>query len=595
MLKQSKTFRDNAEEMERTLILDSNVLERERGITILAKNTAIEYNGYKINIIDTPGHADFGGEVERTLTMADGCILLIDAQEGPMPQTRFVLQKALGLGLRPIVLINKIDKPARRIREVEDETASLFLELAQSDDQLDYPIVYAVGRDGKCWNELPVASPEGIAETPGTLETLFETIVAHVPPPSGNPDAPLQMRVTTLIADDYRGTNAVGKIHRGTAHEKQSIVVCNTDGTTRTARIEGLFTWKGLTRVAASEAVTGDIVAIVGAGSIGINATICDTTTPEPLPQIAIEEPTLSVVMGANTSPFAGREGTFVTARQIRERVEKELETNIALRMEPQGEKFMLSGRGELHLSVLFETMRREGYEFEVGKPKVITKIVDGDTLEPYEEVIIDVPESQRGVIVSEMAKRRAILVDTYQHASDVRFVYEMPTRAILGLRTTLITDTRGQFVLNTRFLRFDRAGEPLQKARKGALIAHETGKALAFGLDIAQGRGTTFISPGTEVYEGMVIGENARDEDLEVNVAKGKELTNMRSKSSDGLTLLAPPVIMTLEESLDFIEEDELLEITPKTLRIRKRLLTRQERDRAFREMKNAEAGMQV
>ncbi len=588
LLKQSHVFRESSEEMSKTLIMDSNELERERGITILAKNNAVHYKDYKINIIDTPGHADFGGEVERTLTMADGCILLVDAQEGPMPQTRFVLQKALELDLKPIVVINKIDKPARRIKEVENEVSNLFLELARHDDQLDFPILYAVGRDGKAFLEVPEGGAGDVGAIAGTLAPLFEQIITSVPAPSGKADEPFQLRVTSLDYDDYKGTYAIGKIIRGTVRAKMPVALIDTEGNTKNARIETLFEWQGLKRVEAEALAVGDIIALSGLGKIAINTTVTDQSRPEALPAIAVSEPTLRVTVGANTSPFAGQEGTQLTARQIRERIEKELETNISLRMEPAGEKYLISGRGELHLSVLLETLRREGFELEVSKPAVVTKEENGKMLEPIEEVIIDVPEMYRGVVVTELAKRRAELKDTFPHASDIRFIYEMPTRALLGLRTSFVTLTRGSFVLNSRFLRFGPKGDELPKSRKGALIAHETGKALAFGLEIAQGRGPTFIEPSTQVYEGMIIGENAKDEDLEINVAKGKQLTNMRSSSSDGLTMLAPPIRMTLEESLDFIEDDELLEITPKNIRLRKKILTRSLRDNANRAAKS-------
>lgn len=584
LLKQSHVFRETSEEMSKTLIMDSNELERERGITILAKNNAVHYKDFKINIIDTPGHADFGGEVERTLTMADGCILLVDAQEGPMPQTRFVLQKALELDLKPIVVINKIDKPARRITDVENEVSNLFLELARHDDQLNFPILYAVGRDGKAFDAIPEGGPEAVAGIAGTLEPLFEKILTEIPAPKGDADAPFQLRVTALDYDDYKGTYAIGKINRGSIKSKSPVTLIDPEGNTKNARIETLFEWQGLKRTEAEMLPLGDIVALSGLGKVSINTTVADQSAPEALPAIAVSEPTLRITVGANTSPFAGREGTQLTARQIRERIEKELETNISLRMEPQGEKYLISGRGELHLSVLLETLRREGFELEVSKPAVVTKEENGQVLEPIEEVIVDVPEMYRGVIVTEFAKRRAELKDTFPHASDIRFVYEMPTRALLGLRNALVTLTRGSFVLNSRFLHFGTKTEDLPKSRKGALIAHETGKALAFGLEIAQGRGATFIEPSTEVYEGMIIGENAKDEDLEINVAKGKQLTNMRSTSSDGLTMLAPPIRMTLEEALDFLEDDELLEITPESIRLRKKILTKSLRDNAKR-----------
>lgn len=576
LLKQSHTFRENEAAMTQELIMDSNDQERERGITILAKNTAITYKGTKINIIDTPGHADFGGEVERTLAMADGCILLVDAQEGPMPQTRVVLAKAFELGLSPIVVINKIDKPASRISEVEDEVGALFLELATKDSQLDYPILYAIGREGKSWKELP-KDPSA----PADLEPLFEKILEYVPAPKGDPILPFQLLITALDYDDFKGSYAIGKIENGTIKSGDSVVQISPDGKVEKRKVEKVFVWEGLKRKEVESAEAGDIIALTGLGKVRINETIANPEKPEALPGVAILEPTVQITLGPNTSPFGGREGKFLTARQIRERLEKELEVNVSLRVEYVGEKFLLYGRGELHLAVLFENLRREGFEFEVSKPAVVEKEENGKIVEPYEEVTIDVPEEYRGTIVTELAKRRANLTNTFPHGANVRFLYEMSTRSLLGLRNALVTLTRGSFVLSSRFLRFDKRGADLTKMRNGALIAHEGGKATAFGLDIAQGRGATFIGPGAEVYEGQIVGENAKLDDLEINVVKGKELTNMRSKSSDGLVQLAPPITLTLEQSLDFIEDDELLEITPESLRLRKKILTKAERQR--------------
>jgi GTP-binding protein len=579
LLKQSHTFRDNEAEMSQDLIMDSNDLERERGITILAKNTAIIYKGTKINIIDTPGHADFGGEVERTLAMADGCILLVDAQEGPMPQTRVVLAKALELGLSPIVVINKIDKAARRIKEVEDEIGSLFLELATKDHHLDYPVLYAISREGKCWTEVP----EDFS-APASLEPLFEKILEYVPVPKGDASLPFALLITTLDYDDFKGSYAIGKIQDGTIRANDKVAVVTQDKKIEKRKVEKVFVWEGLKRKEVEEATAGDIVALTGLGKVHINETVTSLEKPEPLPGVAILEPTVQITLGPNTSPFGGKEGKFLTARQIRERLEKELEVNVSLRVESVVEKFLLSGRGELHLSILFETMRREGFEFEVSKPAVVEKEEDGKILEPYEEVLVDVPEEYRGTIVTELAKRRAELKNTFPHGHNIRFIYEMSTRSLLGLRNALVTLTRGSFVLSSRFLRFDKRGADLNKMRNGALIAHEGGKATAFGLDIAQGRGATFIGPGVEVYEGQIVGQNAKQDDLEINVVKGKELTNMRSKASDGLVQLAPPINLTLEQSLDFIEDDELLEITPLSLRLRKKVLTKAERQRGKR-----------
>jgi GTP-binding protein len=581
LLKQANTFRANSEEMDKDLIMDSNELERERGITIMAKNAAIDYKGYKINIIDTPGHADFGGEVERTLNMADGCILLVDAQEGPMPQTRVVLQKALQLDLKPIVVINKIDKPNRRINEVVEEINSLFLELAHHESQLDFPVLYAVGREGKAFEKMPEGNFD---EIQGNLEPLFEKIISFVPAPKGNPDEPFQLLVTSLDYDDYKGTYVIGRIAHGTAKSKMPVVIVDSKKGTKKGKLENIFSWHGLKREEIETAVAGDIVALTGLNGTGINATICDPEHVEALPQIAIEEPTLKILVGPNTSPFVGQDGTLLTGRQIQERLEKELETNVSLRMEVLGGKFLLSGRGELHLSILLETLRREGFEMEVSKPQVITKTENDIVLEPWEEVLIDTPEKNRGIVLAELAKRKAQMADTFPHASDIRFVYNMPTRALLGLRSALITLTHGSFMLSSRFIEFKPQESEINKTRKGVLIAHESGKAVAFGLETAQGHGPTFIDPGTPVYEGMIVGENSKEHDIEINVCKGKQLSNMRSKGSDGMIQLEPATILNLEQSLDFLEDDELLEITPKNLRLRKKYLTKVDRTRQER-----------
>ena len=575
LLKQSHTFRENSSEFKKELILDSNELERERGITILAKNTAIEYKDIKINIIDTPGHADFGGEVERTLHMADGCLLLVDAQEGPMPQTRFVLQKALELNLKVVVVINKIDKRDRRITEVLDEINALFLELAHEDHHLDFEILYAVGREGKAFLSLPEGGPDAVPA--GTLEPLFEAIVSFVPAPQNVLEGSFQMLVTALDYDDFKGKYAVGRIHRGSAKPNLAVVAIDKDGKKSNGRIEKVFVSHGLERLEVTSAEAGDIVAITGIPEAHINTTICDSSAPEPLPLIAINEPTLRILIAPNTSPFMGQDGKFLTSRQIGERLDKELETNVSLRVSRQDAgTFLLSGRGELHLSVLLETMVREGFEIEVAKPEVITKTENGVEMEPVEEVVIDTSEDYRGVITAELAKRKADLKDILIHAGGVRFIYEMPTIAILGLRNLLMRKTRGSFVLNSIFLRFAPVKEIPTRNRNGVLIASESGKALSFGLEVAQGRGSTFISPGTPVYEGMIIGENSRAEDLEINVCKGKQLTNMRASGTDRSVSLEPPIIMTLEEGLEYIEDDELLEVTSKNIRLRKRALSK-------------------
>lgn len=597
LLKQSNTFREKSEHMSEDLIMDSNDLERERGITILAKNTAVNYKGTKINIIDTPGHADFAGEVERTLHMADGCLLLIDAQEGPMPQTKFVLQKALEANLVPIVVINKIDKPAARPEEVFHETQSLFLELAVHENQLVFSVIYAVGRDGKAYKELP--SKEKLLE-PGNLEPLFETILEKIPEPKNTPDGPFQLLVTTLDQDDFRGKYAIGRIERGVAKKNMAVVLIQpgTDAPTPqgvgvptesvgskkiNGRIQELFVSLGLERIEVDEASAGDIVALTGLPEASINTTVAAPEDQTALPPIAIQEPTLKISVGPNTSPFVGRDGKLLTSRQIKDRLEKELETNVSLKMEiASSGEFILSGRGSLHLSVLLETLRREGFELEVSEPKVVTKIIDGKTYEPVEELIIDIPEEYFGLVSGELGKRRGKLVDTFKTTSSTRMVYEVPTRAIIGLRNLFMMQTKGQAVMNSSFLRFDVALGDLELQRMGSLIASETGKALSNGIEVAQGRGITYILPTDEVYAGEVIGENSKEGDIEINVCKGRQLTNIRSARNDEKIQIAPPKQMNFEQYLDAIKSDELLEVTPKSLRLRKRFLTKNERNKS-------------
>ncbi|WKZ27112.1 MAG: translational GTPase TypA [Candidatus Paceibacterota bacterium] len=588
LLKQSGTFHAKAEELSQDLIMDSNELERERGITILAKNTAVIYKDTKINIVDTPGHADFGGEVERTLNMADGAILLVDAQEGPMPQTKFVLKKALQLGLKVIVVVNKIDKPGGDIARTIDETTNLFLQLAHDESHLDFPIVYAIGREGKAWDHIP--TPEE-RQAPGSLVPLFDAILAHVPAPHADASGTLQMLVAALDRDTYQGRYAIGRLARGTARPGQRVAIIDATGAQHVSTIEKVFVFQGLKRAEVAEAFAGDIIAVTGVPEAHISWTITDVSNPEPLPSIAIEEPTLRITLGPNTSPFMGQEGKFVTSRQIGERLERELETNVGMRLNPLGNgEYVLSGRGELHLSVFLETLRREGFEMQVSKPEVIFKEMDGVLKEPVEEVTVDVPEEYVGTITTEFGKRRAELTNIINHDNGYsRMVYLMPTRAFLGLRNILMTATKGTIVMNTMFAEYRPVGEALPRDRNGVLIASEAGQAVAFGLEVAQGRGSTFIGPGEKVYEGMIVGLNSRREDLEINVVKGKELTNMRSKSSDGVTILAPPVVMSLEQALDFIEDDELLELTPEHIRMRKRYLSRTERDKARRAQKDA------
>ncbi|MBI3260972.1 translational GTPase TypA [Candidatus Berkelbacteria bacterium] len=585
LLKQSKTFRENEPEMGQALILDSNDQERERGITILAKNTAITYlpagqagREVKINIIDTPGHADFGGEVERTLAMADGALLLIDAQEGPMPQTKFVLKYALELGLKIIVVINKIDKKDARVEEVIRKTHDLFLELAKHESELDFPVYFAIGRDGKAWDK----EPHDFSE-PADLSPLFKGIIEHVPAPVADEAGAFQMVVTTLDWDSYQGKYAIGRIARGSARPGLKVTVLGEHGASDPGVIDAVYVSQGLKRVQVPAAAAGDIVALTGFKNAKIGDTIADALTPEALPRITIAPPTLKMAVSANTSPFVGREGKFVTSRQILERIERELETNVSLKMELSDQaEFLLSGRGELHLSVLIETLRREGYELQVGKPTVITQIQDGKIVEPIEELTVDVGAAYAGAVTAEVGRRRGLLiVQSDRSDGTVRLMFEITTRGLLGLRNQLLTISRGTAVMNSFFVKFASIGAPISKLRNGVLIASEAGKAVTYGLNIAQGRGATFIEPQTQVYKGMIIGLNSREEDIEINVTKEKKMTNVRASTSDISVILAPPVVMSLEQCLDFLEDDELLEVTPKSLRLRKKILDTTQRAR--------------
>jgi GTP-binding protein len=570
-LKQSKTFRENEAYMDQELIMDSNDQERERGITILAKATSIIYKGSKINIIDTPGHADFGGEVERTLNMAEGAVLVIDAQEGPMPQTKFVLKKAFELGLKIIVVINKIDKVNADIPKTINKTYDLFLELAQNDDQLDFPIYYAIGRDGKAWDELP--EDESLA---ADLTPILDGIIEHIPAPVSNDEEPFQMLVSALDYDNFVGKIAIGKIHRGKVKTGDQIALVTDAGVLENCRIEKIFQYAGLKRLEVTEAFSGDIVTFAGLAKAMIGQTVCAASTPEALPTISIEEPTLNISIYANTSPFAGREGKFVTARQLHDRIRKELETNVSMKMSiAEDSSYILAGRGELHLSVFLETLRREGYELQVGKPEVIIKEVNGEKQEPVEELTIDVPNDYVNIVIGEISRRRGILHSQLENSDGTtRLVFEITTRGTLGLRNILLTATRGTSIMNSLFLRFEKVGAAIPKLRNGVLVAFATGKAVSFGLNIAQQRGITFIQPNTEVYAGMIVGLNQREDDLEINVTKEKQLTNMRASSADSMTVLTPPTILSLEQCIDFLEDDEYLEITPKALRLRKKIL---------------------
>jgi GTP-binding protein len=575
LLKQSHIFRDNQQVGE--LIMDSNDQERERGITILAKNTAITYRGIKINIIDTPGHADFGGEVERVLNMADGCILLIDAVEGPMPQTRFVLQKAFELNLKPIVIINKIDRRDARIEQVLEWTNDLFLELATKDEQLDFPVLYAVGRDG-----VAMYRPD---DERRNLEPLFETIVNTIPAPVVDVNGPLQMLVAALDYDDYKGKYAVGRIVRGRVTPNTFVARINRDGVVSRQKINLVLTYKGLQRVEVEAALAGDIVALTGITDANIGETIADVESPEALPTIAITEPTLKMTFGVNSSPFAGREGRFQTSRQLRARLYRELETNVSLRVEDGStpDEFIVSGRGELHLSVLIEAMRREGYEFQVSRPEVITRTDEhGKILEPVEKLVIDTKDTFIGVLTENLAARKAQLTNmTNDGNGNVRIEYTIPTRGLIGFRNAFLTLTKGNGAMSSILIGFEPWFGKIGTNRMGALVASEQGVAMTYGLNNAQQRGDTFIEPGTPVYEGMIVGLNARPDDMVVNISKEKQKTNIRSSTADIAVRLTPPIIMSLEQSLDFINNDELVEVTPQNIRLRKRYLTQHERMR--------------
>jgi GTP-binding protein len=577
LLKQSQTFRGNQAEMSQDLIMDSGDQERERGITITAKVTAVQHGDYRINIIDTPGHADFSGEVERTLNMADGCLLIVDAQEGPMPQTKFVLSKALAYELKPIVIINKIDKSGSRIKEVENEIADLFLELAVHEDQLHYPVYFAEGRAGKAWATMP-ADPTADAD----LSVIFDAIIEHIPAPVVERDKPFQMLVTALAWDSFKGKYAIGRIVRGHIKPGDQVTLCKKDGTFTKAKIDNVFMSHGLAKFEVPEGVAGDIVQLTGVNEAQIGETIADANEPEALPVMEVEAPTLQIYLGPNTSPFKGTEGQFTTSRQIGERLQRELEINIGLRVVEEGIGFKVSGRGELHLSVLIEAMRREGYEFEVGRPQVVTKTENGQTLEPVEELIIEVPAEHVGTVQMELGTRRATLAEQFATSKGLtKLVYKLPTRALLGLRNILMTSTKGTVIMNSLMVGYEPLGSPLQQLRNGVLISFETGITMPYSLETAEARGTLFVGPSEKVYAGQIIGLNNRNDDLEINVCKAKHLTNMRSKSSDGVVQLTPATILSLEECIDFIENDELLEVTPKSLRLRKRELDPTKRKR--------------
>ncbi len=575
MLKQSGTFRENEQVEER--VMDSNDLERERGITILAKNTALNYNGYKINIVDTPGHADFGGEVERSLKMAEGVLLLVDAFEGCMPQTRFVLKKALELNLKPIIVVNKADRPNARPYEVVDEVLELLIDLDATDEQLDSPVVYASAREG--WASL---SPE---EKTDNLTQLFDLIVEHIPAPTGNQDEPFQFLVSNIDYDEYTGRIAVGKIERGKAKTNLPICVCDKSGIISNSKITKLYTYDGLKRSPVDEAITGDLIAISGIEDINIGQTICDVSKPEHLDFITIDEPVLSMTFSVNNSPFAGTEGKYVTSRHIRDRLMRELDSNISLRVEETDttEAFKVSGRGELHLSVLIENMRRQGYEFQVSKPEVIYKTIDGVLNEPVERVTIDVPEEFTGIVMENLGVRKGELINMFPSAQGyTRMEFKCPARGLIGYRSELMTATKGTGIINSVFDSYTPFKGDIPTRTRGSLVAYEAGEAVAYGLFNAQDRGTMFIEPGVKVYEGMIVGENSRAEDVVVNVCKKKHITNMRAAGSDENIRLVTPRNMSLEQCLEFIADDELLEVTPVSLRLRKRILSASLRGKA-------------
>jgi GTP-binding protein len=567
MLRQSGIFRANEDVAER--VLDSNELERERGITILAKTTGIRYQGIKINIVDTPGHSDFGGEVERALKIVDGVLLLVDASEGPLPQTRYVLMKALEAKLPVIAVINKIDRPDARIQEVLNELYDLFIDLDATEDQLDFPIVYANARAGIAKNLLEDTSED--------LRPLFEVILNRIPVPSGDPSTVLQMLVANLDYSDYLGRLAIGRVFNGTLRFGDEVGIMKLDGSMQKTKITKLYSFEGLRRVDETEAGPGDILAIAGVEGISIGETVTDPERPEALPRIQIDEPTIAMIFTINTSPFAGREGNYVTSRNLRDRLEKELLTNVSIRVEQAGgpESFRVMGRGELQLSILIETMRREGYELMVGKPEILTRDIDGVVHEPVEMLIVDCPETFLGVIIEKLGGRKGKMVKMVNHGSGrVRLEFHVPTRGLIGLRSELLTDTRGTAILNTLFNGYAPWQGDIPTRPTGSLVADRSGKATSYAIWNLQERGEIFISPGTDVYEGMIVGENARDVDLDVNIVKEKKLTNMRASTADEAIRLVSPRILNLEQAIEFIRDDEYVEATPLSIRLRKKTL---------------------
>ncbi len=581
LLHQAGTFSSHQVVSER--VMDSNDLEKERGITILAKNTSVNYMGTHVNIVDTPGHADFGGEVERVLSMVDGVVLLVDAVDGPMPQTRFVTKKALALGLKPIVLVNKIDRPGARPDWVVNHTFDLFANLGATDEQLDFPVVYASALNGYAKLDLTDESVD--------MRPLFDTILKHVPAPSGNPDEPLQLQISALDYSSFVGRIGVGKIARGRIRPGQEVVVLNGDKPAKKGKINQVLGFSGLNRVLLDEAQAGDIVLVNGIEEIGIGVTISDVTKPEALPILAVDEPTLTMTFQVNTSPFAGQEGKFVTSRQVRERLDKELLTNVALRVEDTSDtdSFLVSGRGELHLTILLETMRREGYELSVSRPRVVMKEIDGVKCEPYEALTVDVEEANQGAVMEALGTRRGEMLDMVSDGlGRTRLDYRIPARGLIGFQSEFMTLTRGTGMMSHVFDDYAPAKGEIASRRNGVLISAEQGEAVAYALWKLQDRGRMFVVPGDRLYEGMIIGVHSRDNDLVVNPIKGKQLTNVRASGTDEAVTLTPPIQLTLESAIEFIDDDELVEITPKTIRLRKRYLTENERKRHSRSSKS-------
>ncbi len=571
MLHQSGTFRANEQVAER--VMDSNDLEKERGITILSKNTSVHYNGVKINIIDTPGHADFGGEVERIMMMVDGVLLLVDAFEGCMPQTRFVLSKALALGKKPLVVINKIDRPGARPAEVVDEVLDLFIELGADDDQIEFPVVYASAREGYASLDSDVRE--------GDMQPLLQAIIDNIDAPEGDPEQPLQLLFSSLDYDDYVGRIGVGKVERGSVKMGQNVVICKQDGTTQNVKVSRLYQFEGLKRAEVDSAKAGDIVAVSGIEGLNIGETICATDCIDPLPFVKIDEPTISMNFMVNDSPFAGQEGKFVTSRNIRARLFKEVETNVSMRVEETEttDSFKVSGRGELHLSILIETMRRQGYEFAVSRPKVILKKGEnGETLEPMELLIVEVPEAYVGAVMEKIGSRKGELEDmSIRDGGTTHLEFKIPARGFIGYRSEFLTDTNGYGVMNNLFAGYEPFKGVIQTRDRGSIVVHETGESTAYGLFNTQDRGRLFIGPGVPVYEGMICGECAKNEDIVCNVCKKKQMTNTRAAGSDDALRLVPHSTLSLEQSMEFLSDDELLEVTPKSLRLRKKILSKE------------------